>query len=116
MNYFKIDIYGDSWGFYLIPDDDNVIADETAAAETDIDKREIYFRKSELEYTVVLHELWHVLFHYSFTGSAGLDSDQLEEISAELFAHKSEKMIEIGRQVYENLVKLRDEQGEEVES
>jgi hypothetical protein len=108
MEYFSKTIYDDKWTFYIVDDDDDVIADEGNEAETDFDKREIYFRKEGVKLVTVKHELFHLFFSYTFTDTANLEQIQVEEIACEIYSHQSEKIDALSKEVYEELVKLRD--------
>lgn len=106
--FFKIIIYGDEWVIYLVDDDDEVIANKDSGAETDIETKEIHFRRGELTIHTVLHELWHAYFSYTHTGTADLDYEQMEEVSAEMFAYRSIKMQEQAQAILLKLKELRD--------
>ena len=107
--YFKQQFNEDDWVIYLIDDDDNIIADEDAGAETDFEKKEIYFRKSDLTLEIVMHELWHVYFGYCYlrhTENIGLND--LEEITCALFAAKGQKIITRSEEIFQKLTQIRD--------
>ena len=107
MDYFKYQFNEDTWTIYLIEDDDNVVADEDAAAETKFEEKEIYFRKSELSESTVRHELWHVYFGYCYLMDAtSISTHDIEEITASLFADKGSKIIEKSIEVHKKLVEL----------
>ena len=108
MDYFQKVIYDDTWSIYLVDENDNVIADENADAETDIEKREVYFRRNGVTLLTCRHESFHILFSYSFTDSANLDSLQTEEICCELYAYQGKKIDNLAEEIYTELVKLRD--------
>ena len=108
MDFFKTKIYDDEWCIYLIDDEDEVISDKDAAAEVRHEKKEIYFRRSELRLNIVNHEIWHVYFGYCYLDSAGLDMHQTEEVSSSLFADKGATMIYKANEIYLKLLELRD--------
>jgi hypothetical protein len=110
MEYFTKTICEDKWTFYLVDDDDNVIADEDAEAETDLEKQEVYFRREGVTLKTVKHEVWHIYMGYTYTDTANLDSLQTEEVSAQLYSNKDDKMRELSEEIYQKLVKLRDQE------
>lgn len=112
MDFIKYTFNEDEWTLYLIEDDDEVLSDTDTEAEVMHEKKEIYFRKSDLRLNVVLHELWHVYFGYCYLTDASISCHQAEEISASLFADKGEKVLEKSRDIYRQLKKLRDNKGE----
>jgi len=112
--YFKVSIMGDDWTMYLVDDDDAVIAGEDSGAETDPETKEIYFRRGEVTIQTILHELWHAYFSYTHTNTAGLDENQMEEVSAELFAYNAIKILDQANNVYKQLIELRDNNGSKV--
>lgn len=108
MDYFSKIIYDDPWNFYLVSEGDNTIADENSEAETDIEKREVYFRRSGVTLLTVRHEMFHLVFSYSFSDTANLDSLQTEEMCAEMFAYQGQKILKLSDEVYLQLLQLRD--------
>ena len=108
MDYFKRVIYDDDWTFYLSAEGDNVIIDEGSEAETDFEKKEIYFRKSDLKLTTVTHEIYHLYYAYTFTNTAELNNVQMEEVAAELFSYRAENILKLSKDVYSELLKLKD--------
>lgn len=108
MDYITKSIYGDDWNFYLSEEKDNVIIDEGSEAETDAESKEVWFRKNDLKFTTVIHEVVHVFFSYTYTATASLDGLQTEEISAELFSHQGQKILDISKEIYNELLKLRE--------
>jgi hypothetical protein len=105
IDYFPIVVYGDRWNIYKINQSDNVTIDEHVAAEIDYETFEITFKETTL--TAVIHELVHLHVHYCYTTSANLSVDQLEEIMAELFAHKGEQIIALAKEVQKNLTSIK---------
>ena len=112
MNFIKFTVNEEQWVAYVVSDADHVIAAEDSAAETDFHKREVYFRRGDLSLTDVKHELFHVFFGYTFTRTAGLTPDQMEEVAAELFAERSDRIIALSTELFEQLRTLRDEEDE----
>jgi hypothetical protein len=69
----------------------------------------IYFVAADLEYSIVLHELFHAYcsdLHLTDTNDLGLDD--IEEIFAGMFTAKSEKIIRQARRVYKQLLNLME--------
>jgi hypothetical protein len=112
MNFHRFNVNEDSWSAYLITDEDHVIAEEDSAAETDFHKREIYFRRGDLSLADVRHELYHVFFGYTFTRSATLSPGQMEEVAAELFAERGERISQLAVEIFEQLKAMRDVEDE----
>lgn len=108
MTNFSFKIYDDLWNAYLVDDDDNVIAGEDAAAETDFEKQEIYFRNSDLNKIIVLHELFHAFVGYTYTENANLSQTQMEEVCCTLFSNKWKSIVELSAVVYDEMIKIRD--------
>jgi hypothetical protein len=50
---------------------------------------EVHFRKSNWDLITIRHEIFHVLYNMSLSGSAELTPSQVEEISAEIVGHHS---------------------------
>jgi hypothetical protein len=98
----------DVWNLYLVDDNDEVIADPDAAAETDFPKKEIHFRRGDLDEEVVAHELWHVYINYCYLAHTSISVEDLEEVSAALFADKGERIIQRAKEVHKALKELRD--------
>jgi hypothetical protein len=109
MDFFKKTIYDDVWTFYLVDDDDNVIASEHAEGETDPHKKEVYFRRDGVTLETARHEIWHLFKYYCFTHSAELDAHQEQEVSAELYSYQGKRMDKFAEEVLEELIKLRDQ-------
>jgi hypothetical protein len=108
MNRFiKYPINGDTWVVYIVPDDDEVIEEDDAAAFIEFDKREIYFRTSEVTESNIRHELWHVHKGYCYLHSAVIDQHNMEEIGAELFADRGPYICEQAKDLCEKLIKLK---------
>jgi hypothetical protein len=108
MKYISRVIYDDTWFIYLSEEKDDVVIDEGSEAETDFELKEIYFRKSELKLSTVRHEIWHLFYGYTFTNTADLDSLQMEEVTAELFAYQGKKIDKLADEIYNELLQLRD--------
>lgn len=85
-----LNIKGKNWSFILLHDRSfdklhNSNPDEgDASAITLSSTHEVHFRKSDLEPSVVAHELLHVLVNASLVGSADLSPAQVEELCAEI--------------------------------
>lgn len=109
MTNFTFKIFDDIWNAYLIDDEDNIVASEDSAAETDFEKQEIYFRSGDLTEIVVLHELFHAYIGYTYTENAQLSQIQMEEVCCTLFSMRHKQIIELAVDVYAELLKIRNE-------
>jgi hypothetical protein len=92
----------------LAEDDDNVIADEEAAAETDFLSREIYVRRGDLQLNVVRHELFHAYAGYTYLEDTSISIHDAEEVFACLFADRGERVLRQADEVFKRLSDLRD--------
>lgn len=114
MSYFQTTIMDDSWTFYVVEDDDDVVIDEGSAAETDFPNKEVHFKKSEINYNTVKHEMFHVYCGYLYLRDThDISTNDLEEIYAALFEDKAEKILAKSKEVYEKLKELRDNESED---
>lgn len=99
------EIKGKTWHFKLLSDKVfNKIHnpnDEGNTGMTVFSKYEVHFSKSEWDLVDIRHELFHVYFHMSNTGSAGLDSSQTEETMCEIFGNHALEMIMIADNIAE---------------
>lgn len=111
-DFFKHTIHEDTWNFYIIEDDDDIVQDKEDAAVMDHDKKEVYFRRGHITEATVRHELWHLYVGYCYLDTAGLDQESFEEITAELFAYEGRKLDKLAEVIYNKLVKLKN--GEEI--
>ncbi len=108
MEFFSITINEDTWNIYLIPDDDNVISEETSAADTSITNKEMFFRKGEVTLKVIMHELFHAYFSYCYLAdTTEMTLNDIEEVSASLFSDKAEKIIVKAYEIHKRLLELR---------
>ena len=105
--YFKVDIHGDSWNIYIV-DDDDIVIDEDNDAETDIENKEIHFKRGGINEVSVRHEIWHAYMAYTFTETADLTSGQSEEVSAQIFGVRGPEMVEKAAMIYKKLKELKD--------
>lgn len=97
MGSITIDIKGRTWTFALIADKrfDKLYNSEgsNAVAMTLSATYTVHFRKSDWDAVAIKHELLHVLFNMSLTGSADLTPLDVEEVCAEIVGHHSEEII-----------------------
>lgn len=108
IDFFTYTINGDTWNIYKISENDNVTLDgPESEAEIDFNNLEIHFKRTN--YKSVKHECWHLFKHYTYTNSANLEAVQEEEVSAELFAHLSEKMEMVAKEIYAKLKALSND-------
>jgi hypothetical protein len=112
-SHFVTQINGDDWNIYLIPDHDEVIADETAAAATDFEKREMYFRRGEISLACARHEVFHAFAGYCYLGdTTSILISDVEEIFAALISDRGERIVEKSVEIYNKLVIIRNHTGE----
>lgn len=104
MKDIKYRFHDDDWTIYLISDNDLIISEENNAAEVRFEDREIYFRKGSLTLETILHELFHVYFGYCYLKHTNhMCIEDIEEVSAALFANKGQDMINKGKDILELL-------------
>lgn len=104
---FKIQIKGDTWHCYLIPETDATIVDEGDIAATKFSDREIYFKgTSDLD---ISHEIFHIYFGYCYVETAGLSQGQTEEIACELYSHEKHNMNRTELEILNGLKLLKGE-------
>jgi hypothetical protein len=109
--HFTISINEDNWVIYIADDNDDVIADLGSAATTDLETKEIFFRRSEIKYKKVKHELYHAYFSYLYLNDTNtLSVSDLEEIMARFFSDRAEKIIETSKLIYEKLLELKNDE------
>lgn len=106
-DFFTFTVNEDKWHCYLVSDEDNVIVDEDSMAETDFSKKEIYVRSGDVTLEVLLHETWHIFFGYTCSATADLTHHQTEELSAELFAMRGQRILDCAKEVYDKLKQLK---------
>jgi hypothetical protein len=92
-----LNIKGRDWTFQLITDKrfDKLHnqEDQGRAAVTMPNQYEVHFRKSDWCIKDIRHELGHVLYEMSGTGTADPDSEQVEEIMCEIIAEYTPEII-----------------------
>jgi hypothetical protein len=109
MDYFKYSFNEQEWTLYLIDDLDEVIADESTAAEVKFFDKELYIRRSHINLTNILHEIWHVYFGYCYLkDTVEMSLHDIEEVSASLFSDKAESMIETAKILLAKFNELKD--------
>lgn len=108
MSTVTINVKGRDWKFVLMPDKrfDKLYNAEggSNAAMTVPSIYEVHFAKSCWDVVTIRHELLHVLFSMSLTGSTGLTPDQVEELCAEIVAHHSIEIILWADQITEKFL------------
>ena len=70
--------------------------------------REIYIRDGELNLDTVRHELWHVYLAYCYIADTSLEYDDMNEITASLFADRAPMILKKADEVYTKLLALRE--------
>lgn len=113
MSFFQKEINGDVWTFYVVPDDDEVIA-EGSAAETDFVNKEVHFRRDAINITNVRHELYHVYASYLYLADTNeITIADYEEISAAMFADRGKRMLEMSDFILQKLQEIRDNEDQD---
>lgn len=102
--FFKVQIYGDEWCIYKASEDDHIIADEDADAETAFYKKQIVFKQTDL-YTVT-HETIHAYLGYCYIATADITAHQLEEVFCELFSDKGYIILQKADEIYKKLKEI----------
>jgi hypothetical protein len=108
---FDYYINEDCWKIYLIDNDDDVVEDDDTEAICKFHEKEMYFREScTQKIHIILHELWHVYWGYLYLDNAvGISLHNIEEITATMFADKSHKIMQKGKEIQKKLIELYDE-------
>lgn len=91
------DIKGRSWTFKLLSDRvfdkiHNPEGDEGNTGMTIFSRYEVHFSKSEWDLVDIRHEIAHIFFFMSNTGSAELTALQTEETMCEIFGSNALEM------------------------
>lgn len=105
-----LDLKGRNWKFILLPDRrfdklHNSNGESPAVAMTIPDTYEVHFRKSDWDIVTIRHEIAHVLFNMSMTGSAELTAYQVEETFAEIVGHNAAEIVVWAERVAERFFK-----------
>ena len=110
MSDMTIQIKGRNWKFILMNDRrfdklHNPTGESPAVAMTIPDIYEAHFRKSDWDIVTIRHELGHILYLMSLTGSAELSAHQVEETFAEIIGHHSAEIVVWAETVAERFFK-----------
>ena len=93
----NLDIKGRTWSFHLLTDKRfDRLHNEDGAARAGVtmpNQYEVHFRKSDWCLKDIRHELGHVLYEMSGTGTADPTSEQVEEIMCEIIAEYAPEII-----------------------
>ena len=109
MEYFQIDINEDKWTIYLVEDHDDVVIAEGSAAETHFRNKEIHFRRGEITFLNVKHEMTHAYFGYLYLADThGIGIEDMEEIVCAFVADRAQKILDASNAVYNTLKGIRD--------
>lgn len=108
-NHIRVIINEDAWNFYITDNEDTVISEEDAAADTDFEAKEVFIREGELSLGNIKHELWHIFFGYCYlSDTTEISLNDMEEISAALFCDKGERIIERAKEILKLLLELKE--------
>lgn len=109
MKYFHININEDNWCIYLVDDNDGVVISEGSAAETDFRNKEMHFRRGEITFLNVKHEMTHAYFGYLYLADThGIEIADIEEIICAFVADRGQKILDSSNVVYNMLKEIRD--------
>jgi hypothetical protein len=107
---FHIHIKGKRWSVYLYNKTDFLRkveeADQHVQAITDFDKASVFFRKDMVDFSTILHEVYHIFHDELCLSSASIDEDNLEEILAEMVAKNNLDILITALVMGEGLFKL----------
>ena len=108
MEYFKYTFLGDEWNIYLIDEHDNEISDEDAAAQTNFDDKEMFFRHKHYNYVHIKHEIGHVYISYLYLEHTnGITPADMEEIMTTMFSHRLEQIQQDAQNIQAKLAELK---------
>lgn len=96
------------WTIYLALEDEVDQIDADSVGEVDFHAQEIYIRDSDLSIDTVRHELWHVYLAYCFLVDTNIGYEDMNEVTAALFANRAPTIIAKADEVLARLTELRD--------
>lgn len=100
--HFSYSILGDSWTIYKVHEDDNVIMEKEAEAETNLDLKEIYFKDVNLD--AVIHEISHIYFRGIYIRYTNhMNASDMEEICVALIADRGKLILSQADDIYTKL-------------
>lgn len=108
----KIKVNGSTWVLKLVTSEEmeSLRGDGEYAGLCAASEKAIYFDKEELEYNVVLHELFHAYVSDLHLGDThDIELSDVEEIFASMFTDKAEKIIRQAKRVFRELKKLLEQ-------
>lgn len=111
MKTVRFNYRGKPWVVYLAPEAEihQLSEDENCPAFVETGNREIYFSDNyELNLINVLHELWHMAVSSCYIESVNMSQYDMEEFTAELFAHEAEELIHFAKKLLKSLQKLKN--------
>lgn len=104
IDHFTITVYGEKWNVYKVDSNDDVLIDEGSDAEISLLNREIYIKKPDL--VSIRHELFHLYLDYTYTSSANLAAEQMEEITCDIFAYKGDEITKLAEEILQKIKTL----------
>ena len=73
-------------------------------------EKTVYFDEDNVDFNVVLHELFHAYFSYLYLDDTNdLKLNDIEEICAKFFENKAELIIKKSKEIHKSLKKLQKE-------
>lgn len=101
----KFTIKGAEWTFYVLPVSSYVKRFKNdSEAICEVTDKEVFFRKDFLTAEQVRHEIWHIICAQSYTNSANLQADQVEEKNADIFAEEGMYLCYISDMILKELL------------
>lgn len=108
----KVKINGTTWLMKLFSPDEMIEIRDDGGSYAGLcsgAEKIIYFDKEDLEYSTVLHELFHAYASDLHLGDTNdIELEDIEEIFASMFTDKAEKIIRQARRIYKALLKLKE--------
>jgi hypothetical protein len=99
-------IAGHTWRYTLVTPKQMAIIhpeDPKAAGLCSSDDRVIFILDDSVQHNVIIHELAHAFKAASYTTSASLTADQIEEVFCDVFAYNWWKILRLANQMFYNL-------------
>ena len=106
MRVKKIKIRDETWTFKLVSEKtlNKHFEEDWAAAFVDTAAKKVLLAKEHIDLNVIRHELWHIFFSHTYTNSAILTPEQVEEVSADLFAAKGKEIWDLAEFLQKSLL------------
>jgi hypothetical protein len=103
----KIKVGEETWRVFLKPTEEFEVEHPGDVAVTLPTEKHIVFSKDYLTEETVAHELWHAGLSLTFVNATELTGEQMEEVSAEMFAKRGRKLLDQSRTLYKRLKRMQ---------